>query len=60
MPAPEGNQYAAKPARRKLNCRKPVNGTPAEVQRWNRAQARSGKSWQQWARDALNTAAADP
>jgi hypothetical protein len=57
MPAPEGNQFAAKPAKAKLNCRKAVMGTPDEVRAWNRAQARSGKKWAEWSRDALNAAA---
>lgn len=57
MPAPEGNQFALKAEKHKVNCRKPVNGTAEEVRAWNRAQARSGKNWQTWARDALNTAA---
>lgn len=57
MAAPEGNQFAVKPSNAKLNCRKPVNGTAAEVRAWNRAQANSGKNWQTWARDALNEAA---
>lgn len=57
MPAPEGNQFAAKADKHKINCRKAVMGTPDEVRKWNRAQGKSGKKWAEWSRDALNEAA---
>lgn len=57
MSAPEGNQFAAKADTIKINRRKPVLGTDAEVRAWNRAQARSGLNWNTWARAALNSAA---
>jgi hypothetical protein len=54
MPAPKNNEFAKKAEAQKINAPKQVRGLPAERAAWNRAQAKSGFGWNDWARRALN------
>lgn len=58
MPAPKGNNFAAKDDKDRIAFPKsPIRGTKAERAAWNRAQAKSNLSWNDWGREALNAKA---
>lgn len=55
MPAPKGNQYAAKDDREAVRFPVIVRGLDVERRAWRRAAA--GGTFNEWARNALNQAA---
>lgn len=55
MPAPKGNDFAAKDDRERIAFPVNVRGTKDERKAWRKAAA--GQKWNEWARAALNAAA---
>jgi len=55
MPAPKGNDFAAKYDRERIAFPVNVRGTKDERKAWRKAAA--GQRWNEWARSALNAAA---
>lgn len=55
MPAPKGNDFAAKNDRERIAFPVNVRGTIDERKAWRKAAA--GQKWNEWARAAFNTAA---
>lgn len=56
MPAPKGNDFAAKDDGDRIAFPVNVRGTQAERKAWRKAAA--GQKWNDWGRDALNGAVA--
>jgi hypothetical protein len=55
MPAPKGNDFAAKDDQERIAFPVNVRGTKNERKTWRKAAA--GQKWNEWARAALNAAA---
>ena len=55
MPAPKGNNFAAKDDGERVAFPVNVRGTETERKAWRKAAA--GQKWNDWARAVLNTAA---